>query len=885
VDKLGQGGMGEVYRASDTKLRRQVALKVIPSAFSQDPERMARSQREAQVLASLNHPHIAQIFGLEEADGVSALVLELVEGPTLADRIKSGRIPPEEILRIALQIAQALETAHEQGIVHRDLKPENVKLTGSGQVKVLDFGLAKAMEGSAPDVGVTQSPTMSPAITGAMTAANVILGTAGYMSPEQARGQNVDKRADIWAFGVVLFEMLTARRLFTGDTVSDTLAAVLRLDPDWESLPPETPAKMKRLIRRCLERNPDQRLRDIGDARITLQEMLAGDLEEPEAVAAAATPAGPGRGMLIGAVAVAALVAGAAGFLGARSGQSPPPELPVVTFPIPVPDLLTSLGSNGTTTAISPDGRHVAYTHDGRLWIRDLDTLEPRPLPGTEGGTAPFWSPDGEWLGYGDNRRLYRVRAQGGSQPQTVCEVENSFNPAAGAAWTRDGRIVFTDGSGQLWDVAAQGGDPDTLLALVPEEDGDFHNVSLLPDGKSFVFVVHRAEGTFDRIDLLSGGGRSPLVDMPGEQLSNPQWAPPGHIVFERTGSNPGIWAVPFDLPRLRTTGAPFLVVPDASLPSVSRNGTMVLALGDFSDNCQLAWVDRSGENPRVVGPAQDQETFYALSPDEQKLAVRVRAEESDLYLIDVERDTQTRLTFSEGVENYAFWSADGSRIYYQHSEDFPKVTLWMRAADGSGEPTEIGEGGWGALTPDEKFLLYSSHVSSTDWDLWYRPVGPDGLPAGEPQLLVDDAVITYFPRVSPDGRFVAYMSSDGGLTNVFLKPFPSGSGKWQVSVDGGSWPYWKADGTEIYYAAGDDVMAVPVELSPAVRLGTPKRLFTRPATIGALPFGWPDAFAVTADGERFLVALRPEGRDRESEPERGLVVVQNWFAAATKAK
>jgi hypothetical protein len=392
-DKLGQGGMGEVYRAADTKLRRSVALKVLPPTFAENAERMARFQREAQVLASLNHPHIGQIFGLEEDgdSGVHALVLELVEGPTLADRIRSGRIPMDEALRIATQIAHALEVAHEQGIVHRDLKPENVKLTENGQVKVLDFGLAKAMEGGTRDSGMTQSPTMSPtispAITGAMTEANVVLGTAGYMSPEQARGQAVDKRADIWAFGVVLFEMLTARRLFTGDTVSDTLAAVLRLDPDWDSLPPETPGKVRRLLRRCLERAPDQRLRDIGDARIALQEVAAGDLEEHDVAAVPGTPATPRRSVLLGVAAAAAVVGAAIGLFVQRSMQPAEPELPLVKFRIPVPDLLTSLGAGATARQVPHPGSGPAHEprlrrdHGRDLAGRKSDRLRERGPP------------------------------------------------------------------------------------------------------------------------------------------------------------------------------------------------------------------------------------------------------------------------------------------------------------------------------------------------------------------------------------------------------------------------------------------------------------------------------------------------------------------------
>ncbi len=877
-DKIGEGGMGEVYRASDTKLRRQVALKVLPTDFASDPERMARFQREAQVLASLNHPHIGQIFGLEEDSGTHALVLELVEGPTLADRIAAGRLPVDEIVKIALQIAEALESAHEQGVIHRDLKPENVKLTESGQVKVLDFGLAKAMEGSQPDQGMSQSPTISPAITGAMTAANVILGTAGYMSPEQARGQAVDKRADIWAFGVVVYEMCTGHRLFIGDTVSDTLAAVLRLEPEWDALPAETPAKVKRLLRRCLERDPIRRLRDIGDARITLEEVLAGDVEEPEAAAPIAPAAAePGRRVLFGAVA-AALVAGAAlGFLGQRSRQPAALELPVVKFEIPIPDLQTTLASGGTSAAISPDGRRIAYTSDGTLWVRDLAELEPRELPGTDGAEMPFWSPDGEWIGYGDREKLFKIRIQGGT-PLTLCELENAFNPAAGGAWGENGRIAFTDGSGQLWSVSGQGGDPDTLLPLDPEGDADFHNVSLLPEGKGLIFVVHRKEDTYDRIDVIANGRRKELLFMEGEELSHPTWSPPGHIIFHRSPTNPGIWAVPFSLSSLEMTGEPFLALPDAVMPSVSRTGTMVLAPGTVTGGSQLRWVDRQGTPGERLGVAQVQMSYFPLSPSGEQLVVRVRSEDVDLYVVDVVRQTQTRLTFSDTTERFPVWSRDGRRIYYENSQNFPVSTMWVTNADGSGEPVELGPGISAAPSPDGRFLIYSLYAGeSQDWDLWYRRLDETGLPVGEPEMFLDTPAVTVGPQISPDGRFAAYFSDDTGQHEIYLKPFPGGSGKWQISVDGGHWPHWKPDGTELYYVSGNDIMAVSVELDPVVRLGTPVRLFTRPDQINAMSFGWPDNFEVTPDGERFLIAVRPEGHDDTEE--RGLVVVQNWFS------
>jgi len=873
-DKLGEGGMGEVWRASDTKLGRRVALKVLPAAFAADAERMARFRREAQVLASLNHPHIAQIFGLEE-DGIThALVLELVEGPTLGDRIRAGRLAADEVLRIALQIAQALETAHEQGIVHRDLKPENVKLTGAGQVKVLDFGLAKAMEGSRPDTGVTQSPTISPVISGAMTAANVILGTAGYMSPEQARGQAVDRRADIWAFGVVAWEMLTGNRLFTGDTVSDTLAAVLRLEPDFGALPADTPPRLQRLLRRCLERDPLRRLRDIGDARIELEEILGGDLGERESAVEAAPPK---RAVLFGVGAAALLLGAALGFLVQRGRTPAASELPVVKFEIPVPDLRTTLASGGTTTAISPDGRRIAYTSGGALWVRDLAELEPRELPGTAGAVLPFWSPDGEWIAYGARDKLYKIRVLGGGAPLAICEIENNFSPAAGGVWGEDGRIVFGDGGGPLWRVSAQGGDPDTLLALDPETEGDFHNVSALPGGKGLLFVVHRKGGTYDRIDLLADGRRRTLVFMEDEELVFPQWSPSGHLVFRRGPTNPGIWAVPFSLASLEPTGEPFLALPDATLPSLSRNGTMVLAAAAAASGSQLQWFGRDGEPGERIGSAQDQMSWFPLSPSGDRFVIRVIGEDIDLHVVDIGRHTQTRLTFTDASERFPTWSVDGRRIYYEDARDFPNSTMWVTNADGSGEPIEIGPGIGGAPSPDGRSFVYVLYAGSNDFDLWYRDLDETGLPIGEPRLFLDTPRATFAPSVSPDGRFVAYISDETGDDEVYLKPFPGGSGKWQVSVDGGFWPQWSADGTEIWYAAGDDLMAVSVETDP-VRLGTPRLLFTRPDPPRAMPYGAPDAFSVTPDGNRFLVAVLPEGAD-DRRP-TGLVVVQNWFAA-----
>jgi serine/threonine-protein kinase len=657
--------------------------------------------------------------------------------------------------------------------------------------------------------------------------------------------------------------------------VSDTLAAVLRLDPDFDSLPAATPAKIKRLVRRCLERDAIHRLRDIGDARIVLEEVLAGNLEEPEEVAPGPTAARSGRGILVGAIVAALSVGAAVGFFAQRARQPAASELPLVKFQIPVPDLQTTLASGGTTVAISPDGGRIAFTSGDRLWIRDLTELQARALPGTDGAAMPFWSPDGEWIGYGDREKLYKIRVQGGA-PLTVCEVENAFNPASGGAWGADGRIVFADGSGPLWSVSAQGGDPDTLLPLA-EGDADFHNVSALPDGKGWIFVVHGAANTFDRIDILADGERRELVFMENEELTFPTWSPSGHIVFQRSPTNPGVWAVPFSLSSLEVTGEPFLALPDAVLPSVSRNGTMVLAARAVANGSQLRWVDRQGKPGDRIGLVQAQMSYFPLSPEGDRLVIRVRGEDVDLYVVDVVRQTQTRLTIGDTSERFPRWSPDGSRIFYEDSREFPVSTMWVTNADGSGEPTEIGPGLQGSPSVDGRWLIYSLFVGEgTDWDLWYRSLGHDGLPTGDPVLFLDTPGIAVSPEISPDGRFVAYHSNETGDYEVYLKPFPSGSGKWQISVDGGYWPHWKADGTELYYVSGDDIMAVAVELDP-VRLGTPELLFTRPNPINAMSFGWPDGFEVTPDGERFLIAVLPEDHAEEQDP--GLVVVQNWYS------
>jgi serine/threonine-protein kinase len=886
TEMIGAGGMGEVFRAADSKLGRDVALKMLPAAFAQDAERMARFQREAQVLASLNHPNIGAIYGLEESDDSHFLVLEIIEGPTLFDRLTQGPVPLNEALEIAKQIAEAVEFAHESGVVHRDLKPSNVKVTEHGRVKVLDFGLAKALEDPAeaasgmsdpaasPTISPSISPTLQSPITGALTGANVILGTAAYMSPEQARGKRVDKRADIWAFGVILWEMLTGRRLFDGETVSDTLAAVLRKEPEWDTLPPDTPPNVRRLLRRCLARDPKDRLRDIGDARIVIEDVLGGDLGEESATQLApAPPRSPLPRILAGVVALVAVVA--AFLVGGRLAGPAETELPLRKFVIPVPDLTTSL-TTGTTAAISPDGSRIAYASEDLLWVRDMDQVEPRNLAGTEGATKPFWSPDGEWLAYGAGRRLWKVRATGG-EPSMICDLSRGFSGAAGGVWRADGQIVFCDGDGPLLTVSSQGGDVDTLLALDPETDDDFHNVTGLPGDRAVLFVVHDKGGNWERIDVLADGVRREILRHDEQRISAVSYSPTGHLVYHREPLNEGVWAAPFSLSNLEVTGKPFLAIPEGDIPHVATDGTLVHAIGARSEDSEFLLVNRDGSVDKGLGNPEPHEARPFLSPDARRVVAAVGGENDDIWILDIERDTRTRLTFDPGSDFNPVWSPDGTRVYYAHGDGAADFELRMRAADGTGEVAHLGRGSGPNVSADGRFLIYAFYDTDRgNWDIHSMPLGEDGLPTGEgtPFLATDAA--EWSPVFSPAGDYVAYSSAESGQSEIYVKRFPGGEGKWQLTTDGGSWPRWSAAGDELYFAKDLELYAVPVRTQPSLQLGTPAPLFTRDGDTRTMPFGWPDAFDVSADG-RFLV-VRPADTGAQEEGVQGLIVTQNWF-------
>src|SRR5579864_8872299 len=866
VAPLGSGGMGEVYRARDLKLNRDVALKVLPDAFASDPERLARFEREAHTLAALNHPNIAAIYGVEESSGVRALVMELVEGETLSERIAAGPIPVLEALAIARQIAVALEAAHEHGIIHRDLKPANVKATPDGVVKVLDFGLAKiAEEPSTPG-----NPTLSPTLTLQATRAGVILGTAAYMSPEQARGAAADRRADIWAFGVVLFEMLTGRQSFPGETTSDILAGVLRAEPEWSALPAATPDGVRKLLKRCLERDRKQRLQAIGEARIAIDECLA----HPEV-----PPASPGsrpKSRERVAWIAAALAAATALTVAAMHFREKPPDVRTFRFSVFPPDKAT-FGNLSTTGAVmvSPDGAQLAFVGAGQganpeLWLRPLDSLTAHPLAGTTGATYPFWSPDSRYLGFFAEGTLKKVAVNGGP-PQTLCEATNG----RGGSWSRGKSgaevIAFApNATGGLFLVSAAGGEPVALTALDSSLQQNSHRQpEFLPDGRHFLFVATSSQP--EKNAIFIGDVEAKPATAAARRLmagdSRPLYAPPGYLLFVREKN---LMAQPFDAASVQFTGDIFPIVDHvASAPlrnigafSVSGGGLLVWGTDSASPR-HLTWLDRQGK--QIAGlDVQEQYRFPELSPDGRRAAfTKVDAVNSkiNVWLMDLVRSTASRFTFGSDLQGWPIWSPDGTRIVYGWLIG-PVYELYWKDTSGLGAEELLVKSSENKYardwSRDGRFILYDLYGPKTKRDLWALPLFGDRKPFPILQTEFEEGD----GHFSPDGKWIAYTSNESGRFETYVRSF-SGSpgamtGKWQVSASGGSQPRWRRDGRELFFRAVDGkLMAAPIAAGAAFQAGAPVALFDTRDTSGPFDqdFSVKFDFDVSADGQRFLIA------------------------------
>jgi serine/threonine-protein kinase len=888
AEKIGEGGMGVVWKARDTTLDRDVAIKILPPEFQQDPDRPARFQREAKLLAQLNHPHIASIYGLHEAEGIRFISMELVPGEDLSQRLKRGPLPLDAALEIAHQIAEALETAHEQGVIHRDLKPANIKLGAENQVKVLDFGLAKAFESdaSSPDARASLSPTL----TSAGTRAGMLLGTAAYMSPEQARGHAVDKRADIWAFGAVLYELLTGKQAFHGETISDSLAAVLKLEADLSLLPADTPEAVRRLLGRCLEKRPKQRLRDIGEARIRVEEALgrsepaasiAGAALDaiPAAVDASATAAAPpGRSSLLPWILCAvAIVAAVAAFLLPR-GPAPSPQPVMRVEMVMSEDSLSSVP--GMTAVLSPDGTRMAYVagDDDRIHVRMADQLEGTPLSGTGGAWQPFFSPDGEWIGFFAEGKLKKVSVFGGA-PLTLCGVEDR----RGGTWGPDGTIVFApDTTSGLYRVPDTGGEPEELTVPDKEKRERSHRwPHFLPGGNAVLFTAQEQGTSFDeaRIEVLDLRTMERKVLQPGGSYA--AYVPTGHLVYVHEGT---LFAAPFDASSLELEGSPGPVLEEVF--SDPRNGGahyQVSAAGHLlyrtggpaSRSLTLSWIDREGIRTAALAEPKDY-SGLSLSPDGTRLLTGLIGEStnSDLWIHDFGRDTLSRLTFHDQRDFLGVWTPDGQRIVFSSLRDADVPNLHWKRADGTGEVERLTESEnaqyVSEVTPDGKFLLYSEEFPETGFDIVLLPL------AGErqPSVFLRTPFVEVRARVSPDGRWVVYSSNESGAYEIYVRPFPDGQGKWQISTGGSNGPpAWSPDGSELFYRNNDDLMVVDVSTEGSRFVAGKPRLLVERGLGGVRPRrNWD----VHPDGRRFIVIDRDD-EDTASDEGRVTLVV-NWF-------
>ena len=854
--------MGEVYRARDGRLKRDVAIKILPDEFSQNPDPVSRFQREAEVLASLNHPNVAAIYDLQESAGIRYLVLELIEGETLADRIQRGAIPLEEAIEIGKRICEAVEAAHEIGVIHRDLKPANVKITPNGDVKVLDFGLAKTLDAAPADSVLSHSPTLAGA-----TNAGVIIGTAAYMSPEQARGRTVNTRSDVWAFGCVLYEMLTAKPAFQGEDVTEILASIVKSEPDWNALPPSIPSSIRTLLHRCLQKDVKKRIRNMGDVAIQLGDAIA---VSSTSMAAVIAPAASRRWILVG---VAALLLGAMGSGLAVWRLRPSPVNLVRRFTITLPAGQRLAAMQQVAIALSPDGKRLAYVARAgtvsQLYIRELDSFDARVLPGTDGAAYPFFSPDGQWVGFFTDDKLKKVSISGGP-PITLAPVVDS---GRGGSWGEDGTIVFAPMFALgLLKIPAAGGNAE---ALTTPENTSFssHRFPRHLPGNAGILFTAGTGGSWDdaQIEVLTPGSNQRKVLFRGG--SDARYVSSGHLLFFRSAT---LMAVPFDLKRLEVTGAQVSVI-ERIMPSTENTGGGQIALSNDGSliyvsggrevlQRNLVSVDQKGVEsalrlePRTYrGPR--------LSGDGTRVAVDIdEGNKVDIWVGELQRGTFSRVT-TDGASNGPVWSHDGRRILFQ-STDASSFGIFSKNADGSGATERlttnaIPQNPLSALS-DGQTLLFNEFDLTTMGDLWTL-----SLKDQKKSPVVRTPAVEGLAALSPNARWIAYQSDDSGRDEIYLQPFPGPGRRDAISTEGGTEPVWSRDGRQLFYRNGDRMMSVGNPLQPTFRATTPEVLFEKPYWYRRYYAG----YDVTRDG-RFLMIKENE----QVAAARVMNVVLNWF-------